>query len=110
MTHIFTELVFYICLLLAGCLVFLIGQLIIGWRREGGCRLVLLFIGALATILGAGMIRALQIDSISLEHSILFVLVAVVFCLLGLLLVVVSIAASNERVRKWMDEILNRLP
>jgi len=101
------KFVAYVCLLLVGCLIFLLGQWIFGWQREGGIRLVLFFAGVLLTAAGAGIMYAVfRFDLISQNFLFaLLLLVAGVLCLYGVALIGVSVIGSNERVRAWLDDL-----
>jgi len=103
----FAKLVVYICFLLVGCLVWLAGQWFFGWQREGGKRLAVFVFGVLAQALGVGLAYHAWPDFISMNFPMaLLMLVGVAFCLLGTVMVIISIASSNERIREWMKAIL----
>jgi len=101
------KFVAYVCLLLLGCLIFLLGQWILGWQREGGVRLVLFCAGVFLMAAGTGLIYAvIRFDLISQNYIFaLLLLLAGVLCLYGMALTGVSIMGSNERVRAWLDDL-----
>ena len=107
--YLVLKVVFTFCILLIGYLIFLLGQWIFGLKREGGSRLVLFCSGVVLLAIGTGMMFAVFWPGHLSQNYLwaLLLLLAVGLCLLGMALMGVGIMGSNERVRAWMDKLLN---
>jgi len=102
------RLLFCAGMALIGSLLFFIGQLIFGWKNEGGLRLVVFTTGALMTALGAGLIYVTCFDpDVQDAPSVWLLPFGAVSLVVGLVQVMASIFASNKRVRSWFDSILS---
>lgn len=98
----FEELVIYLGLLAIGWLLFLLGNLLVGHKREGGKRLVLFAVGGAMAALALTMCRiywpacAAQMYPAALGFYFGIGLFAIAGVLLG-----VAAMAANEKVRSW---------
>ena len=97
----------YIVMLLAGALLYLLGFLVFRGRNEGGARLVLSILGILMSVLGGAMSYHTWPELVAHNYPVALLLpLGVIFLAVGMTLLFVSVFGSNQRVRKWFDDIL----
>jgi hypothetical protein len=104
------ELVAYLGIVILGILVFALGNLLLGKKKNGGKRFVIFLAGAFLTGLGAMIILVASKAGDWSEAFTWCLSVAGLFGLLiGIWLVASSVKATNEKIEKVFDSILGGL-
>lgn len=102
-----TELWYYLLICLGGALVFLIGNLTIGKRREGGKRFIL-FIGGAGAVLLAAITCSHFLGSPGIG-PILGSIFGFAIWLLGAAMIITSILGSDDAVHYLFEAVLRGL-
>jgi hypothetical protein len=104
-----TELAICAVIVAAGGLLYLLGHVFMG-HREGGRRAVLIGVASASGFLGSKMVRHLwdEFHTKQYPEALLF-FVGCVFVIFATILIVVSVFASDQKVRKYFDGVLGGL-
>jgi hypothetical protein len=109
-TEFFVTILLYAAVLLGGALLYFVGNLIFGFQRSGGKRLIVFVVGAVAT-LGAGALTVAITKSgePSGFGAVCLALFAIVIAGFGLYALWMSFFASPQKLNRLFDELLSGL-
>ena len=86
--------------LIAFGILFLVGQFVLGARREGGLRTLGFIVGLGSAVLGSGLIYVA-------DAILLLIPLGAAFLLFGLYCMGAALFASNRHIAKWMPHLFD---
>lgn len=109
-TEFLMTILLYAGVVLGGALLYFVGNLIFGFQRHGGKRLIIFVVGAIATLgggaLAVGLTRASDLSGFGVVG---LTFLAAVFGGFGLYALWVSFFASPQMLNKLFDQLLSGL-
>jgi hypothetical protein len=108
--EILVTILLYAGVVLGGALLYFVGNLVFGFQRHGGKRLIIFVVGAVATLGGGALAVAISKSGEPLGFGVVcLIMFALAIAGLGLYALWVSFFASPQKLKKVFDELLSCL-
>jgi hypothetical protein len=109
-TKILVTILVYAGVLLGGALLYFVGNLVFGFQRHGGKRLIIFVVGAVATLGGGALTVVITKSGEPLGFgAVCLTLITIAIAGFGLYALLMSFFASPQKLNKLFDEILSGL-
>ena len=98
-----TRILLTCSILLAGLLLYWVGNRIFGLHNRGGNRLIAFATGIASILFGSAILMAFVRDEHSANREI--IILCPIFCLLGVYLMYMSLKANNKKIKAVVEDM-----